>query len=48
MLQQWIEENGLTLHPTKTRIVNASGEAFDFLGYRSCGDLRVPRTKSPG
>lgn len=33
-LEQWVKQAGLTLHPTKTRIVNA-GQAggFDFLGY---------------
>ena len=33
-LEKWVTQAGLTLHPTKTRIVNA-GDAggFDFLGY---------------
>jgi RNA-directed DNA polymerase len=46
LVQEWGEENGLTLHPTKTRIVDARSAAFDFLGYRFRGNLRVPRTKS--
>jgi len=46
VVRQWVAENGLTLHPTKTQIVDARSEAFDFLGYRFRGDLRVPRTKS--
>ncbi len=46
LVRQWIADNGLTLHPTKTQIVDARSEAFDFLGYRFRGDLRVPRTKS--
>jgi RNA-directed DNA polymerase len=46
LVRQWVGENGLTLHPTKTRIVDARSEAFEFLGYRFRGDLRVPRTKS--
>jgi RNA-directed DNA polymerase len=46
VVRQWVADNGLTLHPTKTHIVDARSEAFDFLGYRFRGDLRVPRTKS--
>ena len=42
----WVTENELTLHPTKTKIVNAREEGFDFLGYHFRGDLRVPREKS--
>ena len=33
LVQAWVSENGLTLHPTKTRIVDARDEGFDFLGY---------------
>jgi RNA-directed DNA polymerase len=46
MVQAWVAENGLTLHPTKTRIVAASREAFDFLGYRFDRDKRLVRPKS--
>jgi RNA-directed DNA polymerase len=45
-VRQWVEENGLTLHPTKTKIVDASTEGFDFLGYTFRGELRLPRQKS--
>jgi RNA-directed DNA polymerase len=45
-VQNWVTENELTLHPTKTKIVDARSEGFDFLGYHFRGDLRVPRTKS--
>jgi RNA-directed DNA polymerase len=45
-VQQWVEENGLTLHPTKTKIVEARTEGFDFLGYTFRGQLRLPRKKS--
>jgi RNA-directed DNA polymerase len=45
-VQQWVEENGLTLHPTKTKIVDARTEGFDFLGYTFRGQLRLPRKKS--
>ena len=45
-VRQWVVENGLTLHPTKTKIVDASTEGFDFLGYHFRGKLRLPREKS--
>lgn len=45
-VRTWVEENGLTLHPTKTKIVDARTDGFDFLGYTFRGDLRLPRTKS--
>ena len=33
-VRRWVEDNGLTLHPTKTRLVNASqAGGFVFLGY---------------
>jgi RNA-directed DNA polymerase len=43
---QWVEENGLTLHPTKTKVVDSQVEGFDFLGYTFRGRLRLPRKKS--
>jgi RNA-directed DNA polymerase len=45
-VKQWVEDNGLTLHPTKTRIVDARTDGFDFLGYTFRGHLRLPRKKS--
>jgi RNA-directed DNA polymerase len=42
----WVAENDLTLHPTKTKIVDAGTEGFDFLGYHFRGKLRLPREKS--
>jgi RNA-directed DNA polymerase len=45
-VQQWTAGAGLTLHPTKTRIVNAKEDGFDFLGYRFEGGTRRPRAKS--
>jgi len=45
-LRQWAEEAGLTLHPTKTRIVNAQSEGFDFLGWHFCEGKKWPRKKS--
>jgi RNA-directed DNA polymerase len=32
-VRQWCDAAGLTVHPTKTRIVDARVEGFDFLGY---------------
>jgi RNA-directed DNA polymerase len=45
-VRAWTAEAGLTLHPTKTRIVNATDESFDFLGYRFDRGQRFPRDKS--
>lgn len=47
VVQQWTVEAGLTLHPEKTRIVDATqAGGFDFLGYHfECGQRR-PRRKS--
>lgn len=33
LVRQWCEAEGLTVHPTKTKVVNARTEGFDFLGY---------------
>ena len=46
-LKQWTERVGLSLHPDKTRIVDASTRGgFDFLGYHFERGLRWPRQKS--
>jgi len=51
-IRQWVAAAGLTLHPTKTRIVNAAERGgFDFLGYhfeqyRAGGGKKWPRQKS--
>jgi RNA-directed DNA polymerase len=45
-IQRWVEAAGLTLHPTKTRIVDSRTEDFAFLGYSFRGNLRFPRAKS--
>lgn len=45
-VQQWTALAGLTLHPTKTRIVDARTDGFAFLGYDFQGDARRPREKS--
>jgi len=46
LVRSWVEDNGLTLHPTKTKIVDARTEGFAFLGYEFRGRFRLPRTKS--
>ena len=45
-IQRWVSDNGLTLHPTKTRIVDSRVESFAFLGYSFRGRFRFPRAKS--
>jgi RNA-directed DNA polymerase len=46
-LRQWTAAAGLTLHPAKTRIVDASQRGgFDFLGYHFERGHRWPRQKS--
>ena len=46
-VRQWVEAAGLVLHPTKTRIVDASQRGgFDFLGYHFERGYRWPRQKS--
>ena len=45
-VRRWTAQAGLTLHPDKTRIVNATTESFDFLGYRFEDGTRRPRPQS--
>jgi RNA-directed DNA polymerase len=46
-VRQWVEQAGLVLHPTKTRLVDASQKGgFDFLGYHFERGHRWPRQKS--
>lgn len=45
-VQTWTAQVGLTLHPVKTRLVDARTEGFDFLGYRFEAGQRWPRAKS--
>jgi RNA-directed DNA polymerase len=43
----WVKEAGLTLHPEKTRVVDATQRGgFDFLGYHFERGMRWPRKKS--
>ena len=46
-VQRWTAAAGLTLHPTKTRVVDArQAGGFDFLGYHFERGMRWPRRKS--
>lgn len=47
-IRQWMDQAGLTLHPAKTRIVEASqkGGGFEFLGYHFERGKHWPRAKS--
>jgi RNA-directed DNA polymerase len=47
LVQQWTDRVGLTLHPVKTRIVDATLRGgLDFLGYHFERGYRWPRSKS--
>ena len=48
VVQQWTAEAGLTLHPDKTQIVDATVDTFDFLGYRFETEATLPATQEPG
>ena len=46
-VRAWTVQAGLTLHPVKTRIVNAEEKGgFDFLGYHFERGMKWPRKKS--
>jgi RNA-directed DNA polymerase len=46
-VRHWVEQAGLRLHPTKTRIVDATQHGgFDFLGYHFERGMKWPREKS--
>jgi RNA-directed DNA polymerase len=45
-VRQWTDTRGLTLHPTKTKIVHVDEDGFEFLGYRFIKHRRFPRKKS--
>jgi RNA-directed DNA polymerase len=48
LVQTWVAENGLTLHPTKTHVGDCRqpGQGFEFLGYRFEAGRRFVRKKS--
>jgi RNA-directed DNA polymerase len=46
-VRQWVSGAGLTLHPEKTRVVDATQRGgFDFLGYHFERGMKWPRKKS--
>lgn len=46
-IQRWAEQNGVMVHPSKTRIVDATQKGgFDFLGYHFERGMKWPRKKS--
>jgi RNA-directed DNA polymerase len=46
-VREWTVQVGLTLHPDKTRVVDATQRGgFDFLGYHFERGMRWPREKS--
>lgn len=45
-VREWTQRAGLTLHPAKTRIVDAQQESFELLGYRFDRGRKWPREKS--
>jgi RNA-directed DNA polymerase len=48
-VRAWVKEAGLTLHPEKTRVVDARAPGgFDFLGYHFERGMKWPRHKSLG
>jgi RNA-directed DNA polymerase len=48
VVQKWVAENGLTLHPDKTHVCDSSQpeQGFDFLGYHFSNGRRWVRKKS--
>ena len=47
LVQTWTAQASLTMHPVKTRIVDATAPGgFDFLGYHFEQGIRGPRSKS--
>jgi len=48
VVRDWTAQAGLTLHPVKTRLVDARTDGFDFLGYHFEAGKRWPRAKSLG
>lgn len=46
LVTRWTQANGLTLHRDKTRVVDATKNSFDFLGYRFRDNRHWPTPKS--
>jgi RNA-directed DNA polymerase len=47
LVRQWCEAEGLSLHPTKTQIVDVRRTGFDFLGYHFVTTRRGQLTRWP-
>jgi RNA-directed DNA polymerase len=45
-VKQWTAQAGLSLHPDKTRLIDAATDGFEFLGYRFDKGRKWPRHKS--
>ena len=47
-VREWVEQNGLSLHPDKTHVGDCwvPGQGFEFLGYRFEAEKRWVRKKS--
>jgi RNA-directed DNA polymerase len=46
LVRSWVTDNGLILHPEKTKLVDVRVEGFDFLGYHFLGRKHWPRKQS--
>lgn len=46
LITDWVEQAGLLLHPTKTKIVDSRSKSFAFLGYSFRGEKIYPRRDS--
>lgn len=46
IIKEWTEKVGLILHPTKTKIINANTDIFNFLGYKFKQGTKYPSDKS--
>jgi RNA-directed DNA polymerase len=46
IVNEWMNDNGLTLHPVKTKIVESKCEQFEFLGYCYSSGRKWVRKKS--
>ncbi len=47
LVRTWVSDNGLTLHPTKTKVVDARTDGFDFLGYHFRGRQPLASGEEP-
>ena len=46
IITEWTIENGLILHPEKTKILDAEVDSIEFLGYRFFKGKKYPKDKS--